>query len=323
MVLAMVARITFPATETRNKTVVLKKPTAVTVESSWKTLTDIATITMPRNVRDFEKQKVSEIFRKDDPVIIELGYNGEYQKEFEGYISKVSADIPVKIECEDEMRVISRIPVNASFQKTTLKGLFQRLLPDYEVDALEVEIGAVRFAKTNMGKVLQFLKDDYSLHSYMKGKTLVCGKVYSDDSEKDPIVLHLEKNVVNNALNYKNREDVRIRINAVSTLTNGQKIEVTVGDEDGDERQLTYYGIEVLAELEKLANEDLKKYKVDGFDGNVVTFGIPFIQHGDKVQLTSFIYPDRDGTYYVERTKVVFDDSPQYRRTNELGDKVA
>ena len=322
MTLAMVARITFPATENRGQ-VVIKKPTSVTVESSWKTLTDIATITLARNVRDFDKQKVSEIFRKDDPVTIELGYNGEYQMDFQGYISKVSADIPIKIECEDEMRMVIRRPVNASFQKTTLKALFEKLLPDYEVDALEVEIGAVRFAKTNMGKVLEFLKDNYSLHSYMKGKTLVCGKIYSDDSERDPILLHLEKNVVNNSLNYKRREDVRIRINAVSTLTNGQKIEVAVGDDDGDERQLTYYGIEVRAELEKLANEDLKKYKVDGFDGNITTFGIPYIQHGDKVTVKSFIYPDREGTYYVERTKVVFDDSPQYRRTNELGDKVA
>ncbi|KQC30175.1 hypothetical protein [Flagellimonas eckloniae] len=322
MTLAMVARITFPATDNRGE-VVLKKPTSVTVESSWKTLTDIATITMPRNVRDFEKQKVAEIFRKDDPVTIELGYNGVYQKEFEGYIHKVSADVPIKIECEDEMRMIRKVPVNASFQKTTLQELFDRLLPGYEVDALEVEIGAVRFAKTNMGKVLEFLKNDYSLNSYIKGKTLVCGKVYSDDSESNPITLHLEKNVVNNALNYRNREDVLIRINAVSTLTNGQKIEVTVGDEQGEERQLTYYGIEVRAELEKLANEDLKKYKVDGFDGSVATFGIPFIQHGDKVDLQSAIYPDREGTYYVERTKVVFDDSPQYRRTNELGDKVA
>lgn len=322
MTLAMVARITFAATENRGE-VVLRKPTGVTVEKSWQQLTDMATITMPRNVRDFEKTKVGELFQKDDPVKIELGYDGNYVTEFEGYISRVSADIPIKIECEDEMRMISKIPVNASLPKTTLENLFKTLLPDYEVDALEVSIGSVRFSKTNMGEVLKFLKEDYSLYSYMKNGVLVCGKIYADDSDVEPVTLHLEKNVVSNSLNYKRAEDIRIKINAVSTLSNGTKLEATVGDEDGDERQLSYYGIEVLAELEKLAEEDLRKYKVDGFEGSVATFGIPFIEHGYKVNLKSFQYPDREGIYYVERVKVAFDATPQYRRTIELGEKVA
>ncbi|TLP81353.1 hypothetical protein [Maribacter sp. ACAM166] len=322
MTLAMVAKITFAATATRGE-LVLRKPTGVSIEKSWQQLTDTATITMPRNVRDFDKSKVNELFKKDDPVTIELGYDGVYVTEFVGYIARVSADIPIKIECEDEMRIISKTPVNASLPKTTLANLFIKLLPGVEVDALEVEIGTVRFAKTNMGEVLKFLKDEYSLYSYMKGKTLVCGKIYADDTDVVPVTLHLEKNVVNNSLNYRNAEDIRIKINAVSTLANGTKIEVLVGDENGDERQLAYYGIEILAELEKLANEDLKKYKVDGFDGTVATFGIPFIEHGYKVNLVSFIYPDRNGVYYVERVKVDFDASPQYRRTIELGEKVA
>ena len=251
MHLAMVAKITFKASRNR-AAIVLRKPTAVTVEKSWKTLTDMATITMPRNVLDFDKQKVKELFKPDDPVVIELGYNGQYITEFTGYISKVSADVPIKIELEDEMRIIRKIPVNASFARTSLKDLFKTLLPSYTVDALEVQLGAVRFAKTNMGQVLTYLKDEYSLYSYMKDGVLVCGKIYADDT-----------------------------------------------------------------------TEDLKKYKVDGFTGNVATFGIPFIDHGYKVELTSAVYPDRNGTYYVERTKVNFDDTPQYRRTVELGDKVA
>lgn len=321
MVLAMVAKITFKASRNR-AAIVLRKPTAVTVEKSWKTLTDIATITMPRNVLDFDKQKVKELFKPDDPVVIELGYNGQYKTEFTGYISKVSADVPIKIELEDEMRIIRKIPVNASFARTTLKDLFKELLPTYTVDALEVQLGAVRFAKTNMGQVLNYLKDEYSLYSYMKDGVLVCGKIYADDTT-EPVKLHLEKNVVNNSLAYKDKDEVIIKINAVSTLPDGSKIEVTVGDELGEERQLSYYGIELKAELIKLATEDLKKYKVDGFTGNVATFGIPFIDHGYKVELTSAVYPDRNGTYYVERTKVNFDDTPQYRRTVELGDKVA
>lgn len=321
MVLAMVSKITFPATEYREE-LILKKINAVRIESGWKMLTDTATITFARNVPYFNRHKVKETFRKGDPVKIELGYNGNYVTEFEGYISHVSADIPIVIKCEDEMYQLKKLPVNISLPATSLKKLLQTILPGYEIDALEVEIGPQRFPKTTVAKVLEKLKDDYSLYSYMKGKQLVCGKIYADDSALAPIKLHLEKNVVNNDLNYKNKEDVLIRINAVSTLKNGDKIEVKVGDESGEERQLSYYGIEIKAELTKLANEDLKKYKVDGFTGSVTCYGIPHIKHGNKVAVKSDLYPDRDGTYYVEETVIDFNDSPEYRRKIQLGDKV-
>jgi hypothetical protein len=324
----MNCRITFPERGNR-KELILKSINSVHIESGWKRLTDIATIVLPRKAIYLEEGKknlklseVKELFKKGDPCTIELGYNGNYQKEFEGYITHVSADIPIKIKLEDEMYQLKKLPVNVSFQKTSLANLLKKIVPGYEVDALEVELGSLRFAKTTVAKVLEFLKDDYSLFSYMDGKKLVVGKIYADNSDEEPVKLHLEKNVVNNDLNYKDKEDVLIRINAVSTLKNGDKIEVTVGDETGEERQLSYYGIEIEAELTKLANEDLKKYKVDGFTGSVKAFGIPFFKHGTKIDLTSDLYPDRNGIYYVEETIIDFNDTPEYRRKGQLGDKV-
>jgi hypothetical protein len=324
----MVCKITFAATETR-KELVLRNVNAVHIESSWKRLTDSAEITLPRKAIYLEQgktkvnfYKVKELFKRGDAVTIELGYNGNYVTEFTGYITHVSADIPIKIKLEDEMYQLKKLPVNISLQTSSLSNLLKKIIPGYEVDALEVELGALRFAKTTVAKVLEYLQDEYSLFSYMDGKKLVCGKIYADDSEAETVDLHLEKNVVNNDLNYKDKEDVLIRINAVSTLKNGDKIEVTVGDETGEERQLSYYGIEIEAELTKLANEDLKKYKVDGFTGSVKAFGIPFFKHGMKVNLTSDLYPDRNGLYYVEETIVDFNDTPSYRRKGQLGDKV-
>jgi hypothetical protein len=321
MVLAMIAKITFAETDTR-KEVIIRKINSVHIESGWKRLTDTAEITIARNVTYFDKHKVKEIFKKGDPVKIELGYNGNYVTEFEGYITHVSADIPIVIKCEDEMYLLKKVPVNVSLAKANLKELLATILPGYSIDALEVEIGAQRHPKTTVAKVLEYLKDEYSLFSYMKGKQLVCGKVYADDSDEEAIKLHLEQNVVNNDLNYKSKEDVLIRINAVSTLSNGDKIEVTVGDETGEERQLTYYGIEVEAEITKLANEDLKKYKVDGFTGAITCYGIPVINHGNKIELISDLYPDRNGLYYVEETIIDFSDTAEFRRKVQLGDKV-
>ena len=321
MVLAMVAKITFAETDLR-KEIIIRKMNSVHIETGWKRLTDTAEIIIARNVTYFDKHKVRETFKKGDPVKIELGYNGNYVTEFEGYISHVSADIPIVIKCEDEMYLLKKVPVNVSLANASLEELLVTILPGYDIDALEVEIGAQRHPKTTVAKVLEYLKDEYSLFTYMKGKQLVCGKVYADDSDQEPIKLHLEKNVLNNDLNYKNKEDVLIRINAVSTLKNGDKIEVTIGDETGEERQLTYYGIEIEAELTKLANEDLKKYKVDGFTGAVTCYGIPVINHGNKIELISDLYPDRNGLYYTEETIIDFLDTAEFRRKIQLGDKV-
>jgi len=321
MVLAMVAKITFPRTDNREQ-IVIKKVTSVHIESGWKRLTDTATITIARNVPYFDKYKVKEVFKKGDTVSIELGYNGQFYKEFGGYVTEVSADIPIVIKCEDEMYQLKKIPVNVSIEHASLEELLLTILPGYDLDVLNVELGSVRFPKTTVAKVLEYLKDEFSLYSYMKGKQLVCGKVYADESALLPIKLHLEKNVVNNDLNYRNKEDVLIRIIAVSTLNNGDKLQVKVGDETGEERQLTYYGITLKAELTKLAKEDLKKYKVDGFTGSITAYGIPVINHGNKVDLVSDLYPDRNGLYYVEEKVIDFDENG-FRRKVQLGDKVA
>lgn len=317
----MVAKITFAETDLREE-IIIRKVNSVHIESGWKRLTDTATIIIARNVIYFDKHKVKETFRKGDSVKIELGYNGNYVTEFVGYISHVSADIPIIIKCEDEMYLLKKIPVNVSLANASLESLLVTILPGYDIDALAVEIGAQRHPKTTVAKVLEYLKDEYSLFTYMKGKQLVCGKIYADDSDQEPIKLHLERNVLNNDLNYKNKEDVLIRINAVSTLRNGDKIEITIGDETGEERQLTYYGIEIKAELTKLAKEDLKKYKVDGFTGSVKCYGIPVINHGNKIELISDLYPDRNGLNYVEETIIDFSDTAEFRRKIQLGDKV-
>jgi hypothetical protein len=320
MILALCAHIEFAASRGR-EAIVLRKPNAVIVQKSWKLLTDSAEITIPRNVRDFDKQKVRDVFRPGDPVVISLGYNGTYYKEFTGFISRVSADIPIKIWCEDAMWKLKQIPVHLSKPNTTLPALMQEIVTDYSVDAAEYEIGPVRYPNFTVATVLDDFKKRFGFFSYMRDETLVVGKIYADDTDTDPVELHLEKDVYSNNLEYLNAEDVRIKVKAVSTLNNGKKISAEVGDDGGETRQLTHFGIESEADLKKLAQADYDKYKVDAYRGSVTTFGIPAIEHGMKVNLTSDLYPERNGLYYVETVRVSFGPSYRYSRIVTLGDK--
>lgn len=323
MSLVMTARITFDAHEGRRK-IVLRKVTSVVIETSWKTLTDTAEITLPRNVKFFDNQNVKEVFRKGDPVTIELGYDERFVTEFQGYISTVSADTPIIIKCDDEMYNLKKMKAHYTSKSVTLDKLIKDLVKGYDIDVLQgVQLGGVRFANTTVYKVLEKLQDNpYNLHSYFKGKQLVVGKYYADDAANNPYKLRLEKNVVSNELTYRSREDVILKINATSVLVNGKSIKYELGEDGGDVLNLNYYNIEVKAELEKKVKQDYDRRKQGGLDGTVTLFGIPSVAHGGVANIESRRYPDRNGSYYIDTIRKEFDDTPKYRQIVTLGNNV-
>lgn len=322
MTLAMCVKVVFHKNDRREE-IVINQVTELEFESSWKEITDRGSLTLPRNVKFFDKNKVRDTFRRGDAITIYFGYDGNLIKEFEGYVTEVSADIPIVLKFEDEMFNVKRLPVNFSSANVTLDKLLKTVIPDYDLDIIEgVTLGAVRLSKTQVGPVLEKLQSEWGLYTYMRGKTVVCGKYYADDTAENKVNFHLERNCVSTSLNYKNKEDVQIKIKVVSTLANGTKIEVdNIGDKDGNERQLTFYNITLKAELEKLGNQEYQKYKVDRFDGSFVAFGIPSVRHGLKCVLQSSLYEDRTGTYYIEKVNKNFSSSG-IRQTITLGDKV-
>lgn len=310
MTLAMSCEIVFAQTEHRNK-IVLNRVTEITVESSWTLLTSTAEIVLPRKSLLYNKKNIRDTFRKGDFVTIAFGYNGKNIEEFRGYITEIAADIPIRIKMQDEMWKLKQMPVNFSSPNISLKNLLTSIAPGYKVDALDgVQIGSVRFPKTTVSAVLEKLQQDpWNLNTYFKtidGQSiLVCGRYYADDSKFEKVNFHLERNCVSSELNYIRKDDVSILIKGVSTLSNGTKIEFEFGDKDGQPRQLTHYNKQK-SELEVLVKLDYEKYKQDRFEGSFTTFGIPSVKHGQKANLTSTLYSDRNGTYYIEGTTKTF-----------------
>lgn len=324
MTLAMNVRIVFAKNERRDE-IVCTQINSGSIETSWKLLTDTCEIILPRKVRFFDQNKVRDVFRRGDFVTVSWGYNGENKEEFRGYITEVAADIPIRIKLEDEMWKLKQMPVNFSHPNIGLTDLLKALLPGYKIDALEgVTIGSVRFPQTTVSEVLDKLKQDpWNLNSYIKTvygeSVLVCGKYYSDDSDVEKVKFHLERNCVSSSLNYIRKDDIQILIKGVSTQTNGSKIEVEFGDKNGQQRQLTHYN-KTKQELEILVKLDYEKYKIDAFDGSFTAFGTPSVKHGQKVELESTLYEDRNGVYYIEGVSKTFG-RDGIRQEIKLGEK--
>ena len=322
MTLTMAVYVIFAATE-RRQAIELRQVSEVQTEGSWKEFTGRAEIMMPRNIRilnNLTNVKYSDIFKNGDPVEIRMGYGtGELPVEFIGYISDVSEGVPVVIRCEDEMYQLKRGNVSIVSGAITLKNLLQKAAIGYEIDCPDVNLGAVRFANMAPIAILEQIKKDTGLYSYFDGKILRCGVIYADQSDVPPVNIHLEKNAVSESINKKSATD-EVEIKAISILKNGRRISATVGRKGGTSVQRTYIGVTVLAELTKRANEDLKKYQAQGFDGSITLFGIPAIQHGMKVHIRSELFKNMEGTFYVEKVVKKFNDSG-YRQEVTLGDK--
>lgn len=320
--LIMVCKIVFPAIRDR-KEIVMQRCTSVEFESTFKEMTSRGTLTMPRNTKFFDKYNVRSVFRRGDPVQISFGYNYNLTEEFRGYIAAVSADIPISIEFEDEMLKVRQIPVNFSAKNVNLKELLQKIIPGYQIDADEIQLGSVRLSKTTVGAVIEKLQQDWNFYTWMNRSTVVCGKYYAVKSDEKPFKFHLERNCVSTALNYKRKEDVLIIFRYSSTDRFGKKIEVEFGDKDYTEVvNRNFNNIKVKAELEFLAKSDYQKAKVDRFDGNFTAFGWPSVRHGGKCFLESTLYPDRSGLYYIEKVVKTFDDGG-IRQQITVGQKVS
>lgn len=307
MTVAMICKLVFPPTKNRKEGLILRKVESIRVEKSWELLTDTATITMPRNVKFFEKKKVRDVFRSGDPIQIWFGYDDEENMvlEFEGFITEVSADIPIELKCEDQMFLLKKNPVNYAMKSTKLKDLINAIVPGgTKTDVAEIEISKQRFPATTTAQVLEKLQEG-NIYSYYKGDTLVVGKIYSDDEEA-PVLFRFGQNVVDNNLQYKHKEDILILIKATSTLPKGRKITAEFGDKGGVQEILNYYNIQNKDALLVLCKEDYEKFKVDGYKGNLKVFGVPAVQHGMKAKVLSDLYPDRNGNYFIKRTVKTF-----------------
>lgn len=296
----------------------VRRVAGIQISKSWKQRTQTATLLLPKNIGTFVNQNIKELFRRGDRVQLYLGYDGNDILEYEGYITRIGSKAPIEIQLEDEMSKAKRIAVNYVGKNIKLGDMLRKLAPGYEVKALDTMIGDARFSKTNLGAVLEKLESELKLYSYFKGKTLYCGIYYAGNGETDKQSFVLERNVVGNDLNYRNKEDIVVKIEATSIQADGSKLEYSKGDEGGDVLTLAYYNVSSKKVLEQKVEKDYELAMTGGFEGSFTAFGLPSVQFGQRVQLQSKLITDSNGEYYIESVEKSFNGSG-FRQKVQLG----
>ena len=287
-------------------------------ESSWKLLTDRGTIRLPH--RFLKENKVifvgeNNFFKKGDLVTVDAGYFPEKFRLFTGFVSGINPSIPVEIAVEDYAYVIKQTNLTFSFKSVSLiqllnsaieeakkkaSGYVLEGLKNIEVRAIDADLGAFRVTNVNIANILQELKKTYALTSYFRGNILYVGLAYYEEGTKRA-TFEFQKNIIDQGtdLEYVKEDDISFKVKAVSMLENNTKIEVEVGDDNGEQRTITKYNLNK-EELIRAANREMNRLRFEGFRGQINTFLEPAVYHGDEIEIIDKKTPERNGIYLTE-----------------------
>ncbi|MDA6070424.1 hypothetical protein NJT12_12410 [Flavobacterium sp. AC] len=182
----------------------------VDISSSYKSLTDTATIVMPQKVytdtKGFdqnlfanasgEEKSIYDFFKLENFIEIFLGYDGDYKPAFRGYITGVQTDIHAVITCEDAMYAFKKVKavkdddvqdkkdilnvvatnpttnIESFNPKTFFEKRIKELKLPFKVNALDEELGNVMINRNqSLAQVFEMLKDK-GIYTYFKTENL-------------------------------------------------------------------------------------------------------------------------------------------------------
>jgi len=324
-------------------------------QEGFEFMTNTAKVTLPRKLTQnglLLFTGADPIFKRKDKIKIESGYFPNRETVFTGFISHVSANVPVKLECEDYMFIFKQYqftyPKQVNVRTVSKKGkplkhpkitskniklseLIQNIFHEGEYHDLldeityaidfdnDIELGEFRVSNATPVQVFDKLKDTYGITCKMVGTVLRVGLAYNAlDTRTGEFILE-EVGINSDELEYQREQDVTIRVKCISILPDNSRIEVEAGDPEGEQRTFHKYNVTSKTDLQKVADGLVTKNKYTGFRGYFETFGEPYMRTGDAVKLVSKKLPERNGTYLIKSVRRIGGVEQGYKQNLELG----
>ncbi len=283
----------------------------VEITKSVDELSDTAVIKIPSRfkVRGNGNQylRADEAIKVGDKVSIYLGYEDKYfGLEFKGYVKKIKPTIPVEIECEDAIWLLRRKNISKSWnEKTTLKAVLEEVVKNTGLQLADnivpIDLDKYVIKNANGAQVLQAIKDNFGLSVFITDDNkLHCGlKQITNLTQK--AVYDLNYNVIKNNLEYKRKEERRVKVRYTYMGADNVKKEVEEGDADGELRTFHTTVIKDEKTLRELAKNEVERLKYDGLDGSLESFLIPFATRGMMAVIRDKEHKQHAGNYFIKK----------------------
>ncbi len=291
----------------------------VEIVESVKELGDKATVVLPRNYKAIAGKGVLEYLKPGDPVTIELGYDGNYWTEFTGFLAEPESGEPLVLHVDDAFYPLKRNNFVKAWEAITLRELLEYVAPDYTIECPDVNLGAFQISNASSYRVLRELQKQYGFYSYIRGKVITCQFAYDVRGLGNFFTYQFYNNVKHNGLAYHRAEDVKVRIKGIANQRNGTKLKYEYGsDEQNASVRTLNFGDISQTELQKAVEAWHKKLCFDGYTGDITGFAYPRTHAGDTLKLVDELEPDREGSYLIEKTIILYDLTTGYERKNTL-----
>lgn len=304
------------------------KYAGVKVVTSLHTLTDTCTLTLPRKLKwaNQGQNDLSDIIKRNDRIEVSLGYDGENQTVFKGYLKAVKTGTPIVLECENEAWKLKQIQLkNLYYPKLSLKDFVAEWVPDFETVVADVNLGEVRInGETTLAKVFEYFMKHHPLRFFFRdgvfygtlGHTMLM-----KDGGVNTVKFKYGRNVISDRLKYTLAEDVKIQVVAKAILKDNTKLEWKEPKKaNGAEvRSFLVPGAKSLEEVKQFAKDTLKTYQADKMDGHIMAFGIPHVKKGDIIHYFSDEHHEKNDKQFVADQVIYTFDMGGYRQKIVMG----
>lgn len=250
-----------------------------------------------------ESAQTATTFSRGDKFVINAGYNGDLKQEFEGFIYKINLTTPLEIELMGyEYLLLDKIETK-TFKKTNLRQLLKYIIngKNIKLDGDIPEVQMVNYViPANLRGIdaLKQIKERYGLTIYFNKNVLYAGLDFT--RQLGDINYSLGVNTVRaGELKFQYADDVKLKIKAIQINKNNTRFEAEVGDKSGEARTLYFYTAKSVADLKKLAEVEILKYKYTGYTGKLTTWLQPWSQSGMIANIKDIKYPVRAGKYEI------------------------
>jgi len=308
---------------------------SIHIENSTERILDTAIVTLPREFKQLQQSNTSisiaekrllDYIKVGDTIKIESGYDGDLGHEFEGYISRIGAEIPIELECEDEMWKLKKMqPINKTFSNISLKKFLEFIAPGYQVECFETQLGKIALENVTPFQALQEVKSRYPFKFFFRGKVLHAG-LSNDFKGQNKHEFNLNRNVRKGGdLKYETKEDRKFWVKAISKqIGTSKEVTYEFGDKGESERTLHCpLGLNK-EQVKQFAEDFIKKLRYDGYGGGFESWCYPRTKAGDSAELIDPNYPDkhRDGIYYINEVITNINANDGIKRKNNITFKI-
>lgn len=273
--------------------------------------------------------QTAKLFKEGDKVAIDLGYNGDLRNEFRGFVRRVNLTTPISIEMEGYAWQLRNSNILASWKKTTVKEVLQRIIKDTDIvlspDIPNVQLSVYCIANRSGLDALQELKERLLLTVYFDDNMLYVGLEEGRTTAPGTqgglaqVIYSIGYNCVSNQSDLKQRlgKDNLVRVRLKTRGNDGKHTLYEAGDTGGAVYERTIAFTKDANHLKNTAEAILKSLKYDGYEGKLLGFLQPYCKPGWKAVIRDKKYQGaRAGTYFIAGTEVSYGVKGARRKVN-------